>query len=487
LTRQLHESTGETERSTVRAETSRRFLLLLRGIVFSGLLFAEIAIQFWKAPFLVGIAGVLALLSWVLSLGSGDKTSRILSLALVGIGAGLFAVGRTLATVALLSFAENANVLMVMVLIPLLSIVIDLGGYSEALGSISQDLINPLYLYLVALFLSYAIGSVLLNAAIALAWTVLSPVVARVLENPVDFLVSSLPRGYDASLLWTPSSPAMAVALSLTGAHWTSLFWPGLILSFLMMALAVAVEVGTPLISPSSSQTSFAKRGEENDKWGERRKRLRAWRKTLTLAVGLSSFIVAVVLLESAGLTIFQAMIPCIGITLLLWSILLHKPRDAVKACGRYFSERLPHLSNQFLLMTTAGFIGTALRTTIQATGGIGRLADGLLGSNKLVFTLAASFLIWVISIAGIHPLIGMTIVYTLLSPLAQSFSRPHLALTLLLGSALGFNISPVSATILVTSSCARQNSIEAGLKHHWKFVLVAWLIGSTALSFLRI
>jgi hypothetical protein len=55
----------------------------------------------------------------------------------------------------------------------------------------------------------------------------------------------------------------------------------------------------------------------------------------------------------------------------------------------------------------------------------------------------------------------------------------------LLLGSSLGFNISPVSATILVTSSCAGRNCVEVGIKKQWKFVLATWVGGSILLSLL--
>ena len=149
----------------------------------------------------------------------------------------------------------------------------------------------------------------------------------------------------------------------------------------------------------------------------------------------------------------------------------------------RYFSKELRPIS-QFLLMTTAGFIGAALQSALK---------DGLPGVSltvqldPLVLTLVASLLVWVIAIAGIHSLIGMTIVHSVMAPFAKGVSPAHWSLTLLLGAALGFTISPVSATMLLTSAAAGKNTIEVGLRRQWKYVAVSWVVCSVVLTLLRI
>jgi TRAP-type C4-dicarboxylate transport system permease large subunit len=94
---------------------------------------------------------------------------------------------------------------------------------------------------------------------------------------------------------------------------------------------------------------------------------------------------------------------------------------------------------------------------------------------------------VWLISIFGIHALIGMTIVHSVIAPFAGGLSPAHVSMTLLLGAALGFTVSPVSATILVTSAVAGKNSIDVGFRRQWKYAGVAWIVCSVVLTLTKI
>jgi DcuC family C4-dicarboxylate transporter len=451
-------------------------LVTERLIVFGALLLSQAIVQYWPNPLLLTTRGLLSFAAWALGLFGADRTSVLISVALVALGSGIFASLGTGPLTALVSFGENSGILLIMVLVPLVGIVIERGGYADALGEISQGIRQPAHLFGVALVLAHATGSVLLNASISLLWTVLAPIVVRMGKRPEDVLVPSLPRGYTASLLWTPSSVAMAIVLILTGASWTSVAGPGFVTSLCALALAILVEAGGPALTPDKHRDTV--------RLTSHRPQPAAWRKALGLAFGLGSFIAGVVILQELGLSVFQAIIPCVALTLVIWGGLIGKSGDVWKSVFRYFSKELPGLSSQFLLMTTAGFIGAALQSALK---------DGLPGVSltvqldPLVLTLVASLLVWVIAIAGIHSLIGMTIVHSVMAPFAKGVSPAHWSLTLLLGAALGFTISPVSATMLLTSAAAGKNTIEVGLRRQWKYVAVSWVVCSVVLTLLRI
>ncbi len=132
--------------------------------------------------------------------------------------------------------------------------------------------------------------------------------------------------------------------------------------------------------------------------------------------------------------------------------------------------------------MTTAGFIGTAVK--FATAGGLPGYLSAL-GENRLAFTAVVSCSVTLLSAACIHPQIGMVIGYSLVASVAPSYSPAHICLALLLGASLGFNLSPVSATMLVTSACAQTNSIEVGLKSHWRYAWSSspWSSSSSATS----
>lgn len=463
-----------------------------KSLVFTGLLLFVAVHQFWKLSLVGTIVNVLAFLSWLLALKDSDRTSRIVSLTLVAVGTVLFASAGASFIEAVSAFAENTHVLMVMVLVPLVGTVIEIGGYPDSLTVICTDLKEPLLLHFVASVLAYATGSVLLNGSIALVWAIMVPVVKKVVRDADTLLASSVPRGYNASLLWSPAGPPMAVALGLTGISWSSVLGPGLTLSLVMLALATVVEVKNLTVTGNKPSESFARTGDPGRppngcQNGVPCDKEKAWRKTGSLGLGLASFIGGVVYLENLGLTPIQAMVPAVMIAVPAWSLLIGKPKETLVASSNYVCRKIPDLTRQYLLMTTAGFIGTAVSLFSGAGGPAGFLSalSRLPGGHVLVFTLLTSALVWLVSIMGIHPLIGMSVVYSLVSPIASVYPRQHVALTLLLGSVLGFNISPVSATMLVTSSCCGKSTIETGVRLQWKFVLSMWVTGSVLLSLL--
>ncbi len=438
----------------------------VRKLVFVALVIAEIVVQYWKLPALKSLLGPIALACWALALMPADRTSRRISLVLVAAGILLFLRNHASLYAVVESFSENTNVLMVMTLIPLIGVAVDLGGYADALAVASRTVQNPRSLYVLSVLLAFAIGSVLLNAAIALLWVVLFPVAERARKDPQWFLVKSLPRGYDASLLWTPASPSTAVALSVSGAAWTAIAAPGFAVSLIILLLAIAVEwkdladrdMGLVAVATKSETAATAP--------VDRPTKL----KLAALATGLLSFIAGIVVMESLGVTIYQAVLPCVLGTLLIWTGLIRKVPQASKAFVNRLDDYMSRMSTQFLLMTTAGFIGTAVKMA-TAKGLPGLLSN--IGGNTLVFTFLVSILVVLLSIVGIHPQIGMVITYSLFATVAQTYSAGYVCLALLLGAALGFNVSPVSATMLVTSACAGTNSIEVGLKRHWKYALL--------------
>jgi hypothetical protein len=440
-----------------------------RRLAFAALLVAEILAQYAKIPLLKSALGPIAFAAWAMALGRADRTSRKISLVLVTVGSLLFLRSHASANLVVGSFAENTNVLMIMTLIPLIGAAVELGGYSEALAEASRKVTGPTSLYVLSTLLAFAIGSVLLNAAIALLWVVLFPVAQRASKDPTGFLVRSLPRGFNASLLWTPASPSIAVALSVTGAAWGAIAGPGFAMSVAVLAIAIAIE-WRGLAAEENAHI-------ERDAEPGARARLDpvTIRKLIALAAGLVSLIASIIIVESFGATIYQAVLPCVFGTLLVWLTLLRKVAEGTRSLAKRLDEAMSGMSSQFLLMTTAGFIGTAVKTA-AAKGLPGFL--GTIAGNPAWFALAVSSLVLLLSILGIHPQIGIVITYSLVARLARNYPAGYVCLALLLGAALGFSVSPVSATMLVTSSCAGTNTIEVGLKRHWKYVLLVLPVG---------
>ncbi|HHV78376.1 MAG TPA: hypothetical protein GXX40_01960 [Firmicutes bacterium] len=484
----------------------------LRALIFCALLFTDILSQYWNGVSSLFL-GCVAALAWITALPAADKVSRNISLILGSVGLVLFVYNRVPLEVVMSSFGENIGVLMVMTLVPLMGTVIELGEYNDALRAISKRVKSPTALFVFSLVLVYLIGSVLLTTAIALVWMVLVPAVLQVGKKPAEFLSDCLPRGYDASLLWTPVSPSMAATLSATRTPWPSVFAPGLVLSLGVLISAVVTELGTPqlkrrpeadrVVADPSTPVAGVTGATEGCVCGGTASgaatsnrvadptaasdmvvstMANPERRVAELAIGLLSFIVAAASLNLSGLTVYQSMVPCVLIGVLIWAAYLRKLPQACRAIIPFFAKRVPGLSNQFVLMIIAGFLGRAVQIACKNTRF--SFLSGLPNLGPIGFSLVVSLLVWGSAMVGIHPIIGTSIVYSIVSPYAGRFSGLPMTLALLLGSCLGFSISPISATILITSSCAGGNTVDVGLKKHWKFVLLSWVVCSACVPF---
>ncbi|MGE5485762.1 MAG: hypothetical protein ACM3X4_12180 [Ignavibacteriales bacterium] len=460
----------------------------LRLISFSLVLLAEVLAQYIPL-FPVTLAGVLSAIAGILAFAASNTTSRVLSLALMGAGAALFVYCGASPVVVVSSFAENIGVLMVMALVPLLGVVIDLGGYPEALALLARRMKNPILLFAFSLLLVYLLGSVLLTAAIALAWMILAPAVAEIGEEPSTFLAVGLARGYVSASLWSPASPTLAITLAVSGVRWPAVVRPGLILSAAVLTCTMAFAYAGSLRNLSqrahrlghagaaSREKSIQKQAAPQDRTAERA----PFARLSTLAAALVLFMVAIASCNLMGYTVYQAIVPCTAAAFTLWALAIGESRRAFASALGYFTRKLPGLSDQFLLMITAGFAGRAFQ--IASSGLPVDVFNGLAGLSTFWFSLIVSALVWGISLVGVHPLIGTTIVSSMVSPYIGHHSILSLSCALMLGSCLGFCISPVSAMLMVMSSCSGKSTLDLGLKMQWKFVMASWIIGCKVLS----
>ncbi|WP_316367162.1 hypothetical protein [Candidatus Thiodiazotropha sp. CDECU1] len=141
----------------------------------------------------------------------------------------------------------------------------------------------------------------------------------------------------------------------------------------------------------------------------------------------------------------------------------------------RHISQDMPTMHNELSLFLAANVMAAGLNTLFQALGGWLPFSHfgGLEASMTLVFML-------VTSIAGVHPVINIAALGTLLSPLHPDGTL--LAMTFLSAWAVGVACSPFSGINLSMQGRYGQPGL-ASLKWHGKYSLLMFLCSLAALN----
>ncbi|MBC7077437.1 MAG: hypothetical protein H5T92_03895, partial [Synergistales bacterium] len=157
----------------------------------------------------------------------------------------------------------------------------------------------------------------------------------------------------------------------------------------------------------------------------------------------------------------------------LLWLVVIKKTRRIPMLLLGFIKNTLPGIGSQVALLLTAGFFGTAMSLT-PIEGWIGSLLAFFCDRGVLVIIAALVVLIVGGAVIGIHPFITIVVVGKSLETLESVLPITVVALTLLSASSIGFLISPLSATALVTSAMAHLSSFVVGPRNNLVYGIIA-------------
>lgn len=169
----------------------------------------------------------------------------------------------------------------------------------------------------------------------------------------------------------------------------------------------------------------------------------------------LIAFVTSVALLTGPYSLNYYVVVPVAALCItLLWLVVIKKTRRIPMLLLGFIKNTLPGIGSQVALLLTAGFFGTAMSLT-PIEGWIGSLLAFFCDRGVLVIIAALVVLIVGGAVIGIHPFITIVVVGKSLETLESVLPITVVALTLLSASSIGFLISPLSATALVTSAMA--------------------------------
>lgn len=227
--------------------------------------------------------------------------------------------------------------------------------------------------------------------------------------------VSVLTRGFSTAAFWSPFFAAMAAALT---------YAPGAVFSHLM-------SMGLPLALLALLVTALERRRAADADFTGYPMRY----GTLWLPISLAALVLTLHSLFPAWpvLAIICLLAPSIAVVYTLAST-----RYGVARLGEHLRHGLPVMANELLLFLAAGVMAGGVGTVFGTFGGW--LPFERFGGPEAAITL---LFMYSVSMAGVHPVIGIAVLGTLLAPLAPD--PDLLAMTFLCAWATSVGTSPFS------------------------------------------
>ena len=402
------------------------------------------------SPLIDDLNLVLMAVVIVLSFAASTGSARTIGALLFSLSIALLVYSQAPLDIWKQALRENAYLIVMFIMVPLLGIPVQHGGYSESLrGMFARYASTGSRYYALVSIMSAFVGVLISIAAVPLTYEM-----SRASRHSDDkkLLSSALSRGF----------VTIALVVQLTGIDWVD-FFP--------CALACALVAGTVgfLMTLAREKTADAPSGRVEEPVGAFDAR-----KVVELGAGALLLIASIATVSQlGGLSIIIVVAMASLVCPVVWMAIVKRLPTYVKEFkGDYFNNKLPQVKNQILLFAGAGFLAQSIGYS-HVGDAMAEVLLQLTGQNVLLLTIAIIAVTLATSAAGIHPIAVVAVVGGAISASECGVTPVYLALVLSISWAMGNALSPASANVIAVSDMVGQSPIKVGLRWNGPYVLV--------------
>ena len=434
---------------------------------------------FLRAPLLDDVNIVLMIVVLVMSIFVSTGSSRLIGVILIAISVGLLLYAQAPAEEWVRALRKNADLIVMFILIPLIGIPVQHGGYSESLRSLFTRYANSegRYYSLVS-GMAAVVGSLISIAAVPLTFEMSRE---SQLGANKKLLGTALARGFVTCMIWAPTSATIALVVSVTSAQWVS-FAPCAIVCAL---IAEGIGILMTVLVRKKGSGDCVTRGEAGMPEGIPGDIDKVKMAELAIfSVLLIAFIAVVSQLFGLSAIIVVAMASLVWP--FLWMLVIRRfslYREELK--NAYFEKKLPNAKNQIVLFVGAGMLAQSI-----GYSGIGDfIAQALMlttGQSVLLLTTAIVIIVLLTCAAGIHPIVATAVIGGAIDPALCGISAAYLALVLSMSWALGNTICPTSANVIAVADMVQTSPVETSLKWNGLYAAITAVVLIVCLMLMR-
>ncbi|PTX64669.1 hypothetical protein C8P63_102163 [Melghirimyces profundicolus] len=366
-------------------------------------------------------------------------------------------------------YGNMLHLLSLFVIIPLLAIPIQLGGYSKIIKRLLHLKVrSQQHLYQLISGSSFFLSCFMNLATLPMMYYSVKDTIDQYpIQSHKRFVSMSIVHGYALPILWTPVAPIVGVVLDLTGVSWIRMFpvllslsLGGLILDWSIHFL-MKNRLSFSKIQDKQARREAATTLEEGFMIDKSEAKI-IKRKLMQLGLVISFFILLITTLEHAlpigmVLTTVLMTFPFAAI----WSGLMGKGASFLEKASRHVSRYVPDMAEQFAIFLSAGFFVKAL----ELTGHNHEVNVVVQGLNHWMgdplFLALLPFIPLGLSFTGMHPVVAIALLAESLNPQLLGISVEKLTVALLGGAVTTFLMGPFNATIGIMSSIIKETPLR--------------------------
>lgn len=425
---------------------------------------------FLKIPVFEYVSAAIILLVVIRTIPMLDKPLKILVSCILLTGSLLLILSNADHRVWITSIIRNANLIAMLICVPMIALPFYYRDYQEELKSLAQTRMQSIlgFCLLVSLF-THLLGVLLSVSALAIVYELFKP--QAKLYKSEDTFITTVMRSHSSAGFWSPAFASMVLITSVLSVQWVSLIPIGLLFAVLLISMDLGSIAWKMKRKPEDYSRLNAQDGVSPN-----------WKMISTMLI--LSFILIGTLVIASLITPWELfiVIPLVAVIfpLLVGVVQNHIP-EYKKGMSDYYNSSLPKLQSQFAVFAAAGFFGK----TLDAAG-IGEMIPQLLPTWLIsypAFMIAAIMLLLILpALIGVHPAATGTALLAAVAPEVIGLDVMSYSLTILTGFLLATFLSPLTVMSLIISGCSGRPAWSL-LRLNYKFGIAALIIFSLLIS----
>jgi len=408
-------------------------------------------------------------------------------------GAAILSVTRQPFSVWLSSVGSMTNIVAIVAIMLTFVIPIRIGVYDDAIRSwIIRYFRGERALYLLSMATTHVLGSFSSFGCVPVSFAVFEKALKGSVRDYPRFISTAVSRGYVLAALWAPGAINLYLVAQSTGIPWPAIFLPGFILALAGMGLSLLLEcVPGGVTYPRVDKPQALDKGAENISEDEERL------KIVHILIVVVVFIVLVLLFDRLRIGAPYNRIILAGLLITTtWTLFLSRGEkfkesnagsgpwkensDAVETkvvLREYWEKDILKIVDVGPFFVAMGVFSSSLEHSglMDFLAPVLNASSGFLGPWTLV---AASLLIALFSIVGVHPYITIVLLGNMLARAELPIPMLTIALALAVGGAASYMISPFAGVIMTVSRFTGVKASDIALRWNWKYSLSFLTLG---------
>ncbi|MCF6094089.1 hypothetical protein L1765_08955 [Microaerobacter geothermalis] len=423
--------------------------------------------------FLKVVLSIVSVIVFTISLPSAKPIPRYLSLVMFSFGILLYIMKGSPFEEIANGIITNLPLLTLVILVPLISIPLKIGGYFDSIHFYMDRLKeDPRKLFGGISFFLFCLGPILNLGSIRVLHELIKD-----LNLHAKLLAKSYLVGFSTVILWSPYFASVALVLYYLDVPVSTYISLGLPMAFAQLLIGNLL-FGLWLkkkgyVSKDTILFHFKEKGEQSFKGGTHRN------KIIILFVILVFLMGSIFVLELLTKWPMMFLVSLISLLFpLIWCSFKRKLKELREHFYQFKDQTAQTMNNEVVLFISAGLFGKALAGTAIADS-IQLFLNGVSAASFMLFIVVVMFIIISLTFIGIHPIVVVTALITQMDA-ASLGTRPEvLALLMMVSWSISAVLSPANPLNILVSGSVNKSPLSVGLKWNGVYLISMFLTGS--------